>query len=93
VRPDECIQPEELARLVASRIGAGTLTVSFICGGAFKYCIIWISVSFRPHWLLEMYKKLFQKLNIMHFLARERFKLHHPAFNDEKVTLNNIFFI
>jgi hypothetical protein len=86
VRPDECIQPEELARLVASRIGAVTLLREHLNNVQY----IWISVSFRPHWLLDMYEKLFHKLNIKHFLAMDMFKLHHPSFNDETVTLNNI---
>jgi hypothetical protein len=50
VRPDECIQHEELARLVASRIGAVTLVREHL--NTVQY--IWISMSFRPHWLLEM---------------------------------------
>jgi hypothetical protein len=74
----------------ASRIEAVTLVREHL--NTVQY--IWISVSFRPHWLLEMYKKLFHKLNIMHFLAMDMFKLHvhHPSFNDETVTLNNILF-
>ena len=74
MRPDECIQPEELARLAASRIGAVTLIRKE--GASVQY--IWISVSFRPHWLLKMYKKVFHKLNIMHFLAMDsNYIIHH----------------
>ncbi len=74
MRPDECIQPEELARLVASRIGAVTLIREHLNNVQY----IWISVSFRPHWLLDMYEKVFHKLNIMHFLAMDsNYIIHH----------------
>jgi hypothetical protein len=33
-----------------------------------------------------MFKKIFHKLNIMHFLAMDIFELQHP-FNDETVIL------